>query len=84
MELTFQTNCTGIDWQKFPAILKAVYILHQTIIVIIAYFIYNKDLNVGIKFAILVIATLGISFLIFEIVKRFWLTRILFGIKNIK
>jgi len=24
MELTFQTNCTGIDWQQFPAILKAV------------------------------------------------------------
>jgi len=61
-----------------------LYILHQTIIVIVAYFIYNKDLNVGIKFAILVIATLGISFLIFEIVKRFWLTRILFGIKKIK
>lgn len=61
-----------------------LYILHQTIIVLIAYFIYDKDFNVGIKFAILVIATMGSSFLIFEIVKRFWLTRILFGIKKIK
>ena len=61
-----------------------LYILHQTIIVIIAYYIYDKDLNLGFKFAILVIATLGISFLIFEIVRRFWLTRILFGIKKIK
>lgn len=61
-----------------------LYILHQTMIVLIANFIYDKDLNVGIKFAILVITTMGSSFLIFEIVKRFWLTRVLFGIKKIK
>lgn len=61
-----------------------LYILHQTIILIVAYFIYDKDLNAGIKLLILAIATIGISLLIFEIVKRCWLSRILFGIKKIK
>lgn len=60
------------------------YIVHQTIIVILAYYLYDAGISDLIKFIILLIGTFGGSWLLFEIVKRTTLTRILFGIKNIK
>ncbi len=59
------------------------YIVHQTIIVILAYYLYDADISGFIKFIILLVGTLGGSWLVFEIVRRNVLTRILVGIKTI-
>jgi len=59
------------------------YILHQTVIILVAYFIYDKAINSWIKFLILTIITFFISWLIYEIAKRFKLIQILMGIKPI-
>lgn len=59
------------------------YILHQTIIIIIVYFLNDVQINDFIKFVILLIGTFGGSWLIFELVKRTKLTRIFFGIKKL-
>ncbi|MDT0643964.1 acyltransferase family protein [Zunongwangia sp. F363] len=57
------------------------YIFHQTVTVVAAYYLYDKDLMIGIKFIILTIVTFLVSWLLFEIVKRSKITCILFGIK---
>lgn len=61
-----------------------LYMLHQTVIVILAFFIYDKNINITAKFTLLTAATFLICFSIFEIIKRFRLTRVLFGIKPMK
>jgi hypothetical protein len=60
------------------------YIFHQTITVVAAYFLYDKNIAIGIKFSILMVVTFGVSWLLYEIVKRFKVTCILFGIKSKK
>ena len=58
------------------------YILHQTITVIIGYYIMNIDLSIPIKFPILVIGTFETSWIIHEfIIRRIKFTGILFGLK---
>jgi hypothetical protein len=61
------------------------YILHQTVIVIFAYYIVQLDLNIPAKFIILLVS----SFLIIVFIYRFFIypfkiTRILFGMKKHK
>jgi len=62
-----------------------LYILHQTVELIFAYYIIQLDWGVLPKFVLLVVVTFGISLLIYELlIKRFNLTRLLFGMKNIR
>ncbi|MFT5984306.1 MAG: glucan biosynthesis protein C, partial [Ulvibacter sp.] len=61
------------------------YILHQTVIVVFAYYIIQLDLNISAKFSILLVS----SFLIIVFIYRFFIypfkiTRILFGMKKHK
>jgi glucan biosynthesis protein C len=61
------------------------YILHQTVIVVLAYYIIQLDLNISAKFSILLVS----SFLIIVFIYRFFIypfkiTRILFGMKKHK
>jgi glucans biosynthesis protein C len=58
-----------------------VYILHQTIIVTLGYFVIQLNTGVAPKYFLMVLATLAISLGIYEIVRRIKLTRFLFGIK---
>lgn len=60
------------------------YILHQTLIIIFAYYLMNLEWGLAAKFSILVVATFGSCWILYEILKRFRLTRILFGIKEQK
>ncbi len=60
------------------------YIFHQTVTVVCAYYLYDSSLSIAIKFLILTVATFGISWVLYEIVKRFTVTCILFGIKTKK
>ncbi len=60
-----------------------LYILHQSVQLIFAYYIIQLDLGVLPKFILLVIATFGVSLLLYELlIKRFNLTRLLFGMKQ--
>ena len=59
------------------------YIFHQTITVVVGYFLYKSTMHYGFKFLILTLTTFGGSWLLFELVKRTKITRFLFGIKAI-
>ena len=59
-----------------------VYILHQTIIVAIGYFVIRWQLHLGLKFVVIVVASVLTTFGIYEIfVKRTNFTRFLFGMR---
>lgn len=58
------------------------YILHQTVIVVIGYFIIQMGWGIGTKYLVINIGTLVISLFIYEIVRRTVVTRFIFGIKK--
>jgi uncharacterized protein (DUF2147 family) len=59
-----------------------VYILHQSAIVLIGYPLIQLDLGIGSKFVLLVLFSLSATLAVYEmIVRRFPLTRFLFGMK---
>ncbi|WP_435357016.1 acyltransferase family protein [Emticicia sp. SJ17W-69] len=56
------------------------YIIHQTITVTIGFYIADLEMSVGSKFAILVVGTFGITFLIYHfLIRPFRVMRLLFG-----
>ena len=58
------------------------YILHQTVIVGVAYFVVQWDWAAGLKFAAIAAASFALSLLIYEVVVRRWgPVRFLFGMK---
>ncbi|MDR1781160.1 MAG: acyltransferase family protein [Tannerella sp.] len=60
------------------------YILHQTVMLILCYFIRNLDWQLFPKFSVLAIGTFGISWLIYEFgIRRYRLIRPLFGMKKV-
>lgn len=59
-----------------------VYILHQTITVLVAYWLLETGLPVGVKFTLVTIATLLGSVLLYQgVIKRLGRGRVLFGLK---
>lgn len=61
------------------------YILHQTVLLMLAYYLINKEINILLKFLILTIGTFGISWIIYElIIRRIKIIRPLFGLKTIE
>ena len=62
-----------------------VYILHQTVIIAIGYFVIRWTMGVFPKFIIIVVGSLAVTFALYEIlVKRTNLTRFLFGMRPLK
>lgn len=58
------------------------YILHQTVIVVLAYFLMNKQLNLFAKFSLLVLGTLVVCWLLYDLlIKRFSILRLFMGLK---
>jgi glucan biosynthesis protein C len=61
------------------------YILHQTVIVILAYYIVQWDVNLWVKFPVLAVSAFAASLLLYDVaVKRTNVTRFLFGMKPLK
>ena len=59
-----------------------IYILHNTIIIIIAFFVVEWAINIGAKYAIIVTSSFIVTVLAYDIlVKRTGITRFLFGMK---
>jgi peptidoglycan/LPS O-acetylase OafA/YrhL len=60
-----------------------VYILHQTVIIVIAYFVIRQPWSPWTKYAVVLAGTLAVSVALYEfLLRRFALTRLLFGIKT--
>ena len=58
------------------------YILHQTVIIILGYWLMNYKWNLLTKFTLLVIGTFSICFILYEfLIKRFYLLNIVMGVK---
>jgi hypothetical protein len=58
------------------------YILHQTVTILLGYWLMNQTMHYGFKMLIMVVGTFGISWLLYEfIIKRFTFLRPLFGLK---
>lgn len=61
------------------------YILHQTITVVLGYFMMNLSWSFISKFSILTLGTFVISWIIYELLIRRWkMIRPLFGLQNVK
>jgi len=59
------------------------YILHQTVMIVIAYFLIDLDWLLGLKAFIMIIGTFGISWLLYEFFIRRWkYIRPFFGLKK--
>jgi len=62
-----------------------IYIIHQSVLVMIGYYLIRLDKDVPEKFMLIMISTLITSLLIYElIIKRTGITRFLFGVKGKK
>jgi surface polysaccharide O-acyltransferase-like enzyme len=60
-----------------------VYILHQTVIIAIAYFVIRQPWSPWAKYTVVLIATLAISVALYEyLLRKFAITRLMFGIKT--
>lgn len=75
-------NKPSLNLKRMNEAIYPFYILHQTVIVIFAYYIIQLDLNIPAKFIILLIS----SFLIIVVIYRFFIypfrvMRVLFGMK---
>jgi glucan biosynthesis protein C len=57
------------------------YILHQTIIIIVGYFVIQWHINVYLKFLIVVVASFAGIMLLYEGIKRWNVTRFIFGMR---
>jgi hypothetical protein len=58
------------------------YILHHTVLLVLGFYVVDLNLSILLKFLILVTGTFGITWLVYElIIRRFWLCRLLFGVK---
>jgi surface polysaccharide O-acyltransferase-like enzyme len=60
------------------------YIIHQTVIVVIGFYVVKWETGVMVKYLLIVMATFVITLLLYEMVRRTNLTRALFGMKLIK
>jgi glucans biosynthesis protein C len=58
-----------------------IYILHQTVIITIGYWVIQQPWHAWTKFALVVLGTLAICVALYEGIRRFSLTRLLFGMK---
>ncbi|MCR2823639.1 acyltransferase family protein [Lederbergia panacisoli] len=59
-----------------------IYIVHQSILVVIGYYIIQLNYGVFLKFLIIMFLTLAVSFAFYEfIIKRIAIARVLFGLK---
>ena len=58
------------------------YILHQTVIIIIGYFVVRWNVNLWLKYGVIAIGALVMTLLLYEVcVRRTKVTRFLFGMK---
>jgi len=58
-----------------------IYILHQTLIIVIGFYVVNMDLNIFLKFTIIALTAIPASVFIYKIIQTNNVLRLLFGLK---
>jgi peptidoglycan/LPS O-acetylase OafA/YrhL len=58
-----------------------IYILHQTVIIVIAYFVIQRAWNPGAKYWLVLISTFIVCVMLYEVIRRIALLRFLFGMR---
>ena len=59
-----------------------IYVLHQTVIVLLGFYIVTWPINSGLKYVAIVLTSMVTAFVIYDVaVRRSRLTRFLFGMK---
>jgi hypothetical protein len=58
-----------------------VYMLHQTVIIIVAFYVVQWNTSILLKYATIVGVSFAATMLLYEIARRWFLTRFLFGLK---
>jgi peptidoglycan/LPS O-acetylase OafA/YrhL len=59
-----------------------VYILHQTVIIVIGYWVIQQPWNAWTKYAVVLVGTMAICFALYEMIRRFQPARLVFGLKT--
>ena len=76
--LDFQTKLTGyLSKSSF-----GVYLFHQSWIVVIAFFVFRITQNAGLQIALILLGSVPLTFLTYNICKNIRVTRFMFGLKN--
>lgn len=76
--LNFNNKLTGyLSKASFP-----IYILHQTCLVFVAYFVVDSIKLVPLQMALIIFGAAAVTFSVYELFRRVPVTRILFGIKK--
>ncbi|MGH1387147.1 acyltransferase family protein [Kordia sp.] len=71
--------------QKLNEAIYPFYILHQTVIVVFAYYIIQLDVNIPVKMILLIVTSFPVIVLIYKfLIYPFKITRMLFGMKSFK
>ena len=60
------------------------YLLHMTFSVVTGYFVIQLNAPVAVKYPLIVVVATGLTLLAYELVRRWNVTRWLFGMKTIK
>jgi hypothetical protein len=59
-----------------------LYVIHKTPIIVLGYYVVQWDVNVLVKFAVIALSSLLVTFLVYEVgIRRTAVTRFLFGMK---
>lgn len=60
------------------------YLLHMTFSVVAGYFVIQLDASVAVKYPLIVVVATGLTLLAYEMIRRWNVTRLLFGMKPAK
>ena len=75
-------NFTNAFLQYTTPAVYPFHILHQTIIVATGYYVVQWSLPIAVKLIVLIILCFGTVYILYEfLIKRFMLTRLLYGLK---
>jgi glucan biosynthesis protein C len=58
--------------------------LHQTIIIIVAFYVVQWNTSILLKYLVIVLASFAATMLLYEIARRWGVMRFLFGLKKKK
>ncbi|MBC8755065.1 acyltransferase [Kordia sp. YSTF-M3] len=76
-------NKKSVLVQKLNEAIYPFYILHQTVLIVLAYYIIQFELNIPLKMLLLLVTSFPIIILIYRfLVYPFKITRVLFGMKK--
>lgn len=60
------------------------YILHQSVMMVLGYYVLRLSWNIPAKFAVIMLGTYALSWMLYEVIRRVAVLRLLFGLKPIK